>query len=150
GRLEDYVARFPELGPLDRLPAELIAEEYRARHFWGDRPGYEEYATRFARQAAQLRQLFAQVDAELLRERPRGGMAAALHDAPAPVAVPVEPPSVPALLATLRTHKLLQAKPLEELERLHKQGRLPTEPKLLGQELLQRGWLTPYQVNQLL
>jgi serine/threonine-protein kinase len=149
-RLEDYVGRFPELGPLDRLPAELIAEEYRARHFWGDRPAYEEYATRFARQAAQLRPLFAQIDAELLRERPRGGMATALPDAPAPVAVPVEPPSVPALLGTLRTHKLLEAKPLEELERLHKQGRLPTEPKLLGQELLQRGWLTPYQVNQLL
>src|SRR4051812_40236685 len=46
-RLEDYVGRLPALGPLRRLPAELIAEEYRVRHRWGDRPGHAEYAARF-------------------------------------------------------------------------------------------------------
>ena len=50
-RLEDYVARYPELGPLDRLPVELIAYEYRARQCWGDRPSHAEYAARFTRQA---------------------------------------------------------------------------------------------------
>ncbi len=33
--LENYAARFPELGPIDELPLELIAEEYRVRQHLG-------------------------------------------------------------------------------------------------------------------
>jgi serine/threonine protein kinase/tetratricopeptide (TPR) repeat protein len=46
-RLEDYLQAYPFLGPRDDLPARLIAEEYRVRHRWGDRPGIEEYQARF-------------------------------------------------------------------------------------------------------
>src|SRR5262245_50596751 len=35
-KLEMYVAHLPELGPLDRLPAELVVEEFWVRHRWGD------------------------------------------------------------------------------------------------------------------
>jgi eukaryotic-like serine/threonine-protein kinase len=46
-RLEDYVARFPDLGRLRELPAELILCEYRVRHQRGDRPDRSEYLQRF-------------------------------------------------------------------------------------------------------
>src|SRR5689334_7870768 len=42
-RLEDYVRWYPELGRLDQLPDELIAEEYWVRQRWGDRPGHAEF-----------------------------------------------------------------------------------------------------------
>src|SRR5438876_11979836 len=40
--LEQYAAELPELGALDRLPPELIAEEYRVSRRWGDQPGHGE------------------------------------------------------------------------------------------------------------
>ena len=47
-RAEDYVRRFPHLfAEADRL-AELVAEEYLARHRWGDRPPIAELRRRFA------------------------------------------------------------------------------------------------------
>ena len=36
--LEDYSARYPELGPLDDLPEELVAHHSRVRQQWGDGP----------------------------------------------------------------------------------------------------------------
>src|SRR5262249_14131432 len=67
-RLEDYVERFSDLGPLDRLPAPLIAQEYEARQSWGDRPGHTEYAARFPQQAAKLAQILPEIDADLAVE----------------------------------------------------------------------------------
>src|SRR5262249_35901391 len=62
--LADYVQRFPELGPLEKLPPELIADEYWVRRCWGDHPGHEEYLARFGQQVDNLRQALAQIDAE--------------------------------------------------------------------------------------
>jgi tRNA A-37 threonylcarbamoyl transferase component Bud32 len=45
--LESYARDFPELGPSNDLPGSLIAEEYRVRHRWGDRPDRGEYEQRF-------------------------------------------------------------------------------------------------------
>jgi hypothetical protein len=72
-RLEDYLARFPELRPLHRLPADLVSEEYRVRQRWGDRPGHAEYACRFRSHGASLRRALTRIDAELASEaaRPR-------------------------------------------------------------------------------
>jgi serine/threonine protein kinase len=76
-RLEDYVQRLPELGPLPRLPLDLVGEEYRVRQRWGDRPGPAEYAGRFPRHGAALREALARIDAELAAEpaRPRPAVA---------------------------------------------------------------------------
>src|SRR5579871_4906209 len=41
--LEDYVALFPELGPVECLPLEIVGEEYRARSQWGDRPSHASF-----------------------------------------------------------------------------------------------------------
>jgi serine/threonine protein kinase/Leucine-rich repeat (LRR) protein len=51
-------------------------------------------------------------------------------------------------IADVRQHRLLEPAQLKELEN----GLLPkfTELKALAKELVQRDWLTPYQVNQLL
>ena len=35
--LEHYLERFPELGPAERIPADLIGEEYRLRRRLGER-----------------------------------------------------------------------------------------------------------------
>src|SRR5215471_9305765 len=46
--LENYLARFRELGPIHTLPASLIYEEYRTRCLYGDRPELETYRDRFS------------------------------------------------------------------------------------------------------
>jgi serine/threonine protein kinase len=46
-RLADYVARYPLLGPVERLPVDLLVGEYYVRRRYGDRPTHEEYLERF-------------------------------------------------------------------------------------------------------
>ena len=43
-----------QIGRLDELPTELIANEYRVRQRWGDRPSHEDYLKRFRRHAPEL------------------------------------------------------------------------------------------------
>ncbi len=52
--LEDYLRRFPELGPPDLPPTDLLAEEYRVRQAHGDRPGLDDYRRRFPGRAEDL------------------------------------------------------------------------------------------------
>src|SRR5262249_11719407 len=67
-RIEDYLKRVPELGPVDEVPIELLAEEYWVRHCWGDRPAHSEYAARFPRHAAALAESLGRIDAQLASE----------------------------------------------------------------------------------
>jgi len=66
--LERYVAAFPELGPLARLPLELIGEEYRARHRWGDRPTHAAFLSRFGANPDLIRGELQRIDRELVEE----------------------------------------------------------------------------------
>src|SRR5262245_36919047 len=52
------------------------------------------------------------------------------------------------LLEELKKRQLLEPARLEEIAP-QSSGRF-TDPKALGQELVQRGWLTPFQIEQLL
>jgi serine/threonine protein kinase len=52
--LEEYLARFPELGSHADLSTKLIAQEYRVRKEWGDQPSHEEYFRRFPSKTAFL------------------------------------------------------------------------------------------------
>jgi serine/threonine protein kinase len=145
--IEEYVRRFPDLGPLQCLAPELIGEEYEVRHHWGDAPGHAEFLARFPAQQPALGEVLRQTDARLASERKTGP----------PVAVPAElptnnttehvaaVPSAARLLEDLKQSGLLGPKELADLSH---QG--ATEPSSLARELMQRGWLTPYQVNQLL
>jgi serine/threonine protein kinase len=53
-RLEDYLEKYPELGPAPSQPAELIFQEYHVRHRCGDRPPLASYQARFPDQYDEL------------------------------------------------------------------------------------------------
>jgi serine/threonine protein kinase len=55
--LDEYLQRYPELGSADTLPADLIYEEFRVRHRYGDRPALDLYQQRFPAQFEQLKKL---------------------------------------------------------------------------------------------
>jgi serine/threonine protein kinase len=65
--LSDYLAQYPALGPREQLPADLIADEYRARHLGGDRPTLDEYLTQYAAWRPTLDELLKRTDWELAR-----------------------------------------------------------------------------------
>jgi len=147
-RLEDYVAHHGALGGLAQLSPELLSAEYRVRRRWGDRPSHEEYAVRFPRQRAALADLLRQIDGEVAAEGAgREGPALAGNQPAARRSAGVGITSVAAFIDILRRMALLEAAQLADVT-----GRLAprlTDPRGLARELLQRGWLTPYQVNQL-
>jgi tRNA A-37 threonylcarbamoyl transferase component Bud32 len=68
--LEIYIAQFPELNSLDRLPIELIGEEYRVRHRWGDRPSHASMLARFRHRLDLIEAEMLKIDAELAAESP--------------------------------------------------------------------------------
>ena len=152
--LETYIDRHPDLGRPDQLPIAMIAWEYLVRRRYGDRPGQEEYTTRFARQGEPLLVELRRVDAELAAEfspaarkpilcRPTVPLATA--PAALLMAAPTGPvTSVAGLMDALAEYPLLTAAQLEQMN-----GEIYSEPRALGRALLQRGWLTPYQLNQL-
>jgi len=55
-RLEHYLDLLPDLGPPS---LDLIAEEYRVRRRWGDKPERKSYAERFAQLASELRRAWS-------------------------------------------------------------------------------------------
>ena len=63
--LEHYVQEFPELLQQGNGALDLIAEEYRVRQRWGDRPTHQDYATRFPEHAAYLSDTLKRIDDEL-------------------------------------------------------------------------------------
>src|SRR5262249_52052680 len=150
-RLEDYVAHCPDLGALSRLGVDVISEEYRVRHRWGDRPNHAEYAARFVAQWTNLRAALVEIDRELAAEfaikggGPRPARSSALGRS-GPMSPASSIPSAAALVDQLRQHELLDAGQVSELA-----NRLKTvsDPRTLAQELIKQGWLTPYQVNLL-
>ena len=73
GHAGDYVEQFPELISLDRLPLELIGEEYRVRRRWGDRPSPAEFLSRFHERREQIRAELFRVDAEIEEEAAEPG-----------------------------------------------------------------------------
>ncbi len=52
--LEDYLARYPELGPAAELDANLVYEEYRLRNLHGEHPTLDTYRSRFPQQYGAL------------------------------------------------------------------------------------------------
>jgi serine/threonine-protein kinase len=142
-RLEEYVVRYPLLGPVEQLSLPLIGTEYWARRRYGDGPAQQEYVARFGRHGPALLTELRRVDAELAAEQQPIANRTPAASPPGPSS-----PTSAVLVATLRGLPLLNAGQLDEvLTQL--QPRLP-EPRALARELLARGWLTPYQVNLLL
>lgn len=67
--LLDYTRSFPELTTAELVASGLVAEEYRARARWGDRPEMSEYAERYDVEFERLAPQLAAVDAELTGEQ---------------------------------------------------------------------------------
>lgn len=152
--LEDYQLHYPELAPGDGLPLALIGEEYWVRHCWGDRPAQAEYLARFPAYGERLRQELLRIDAKLAARALAPSRDQTLPETPAPtVGIPsaagaiMDLPSVFDLVESLRQHELLEPQQLDALAPLALRC---AEPRVLAGELLQRGWLTAYQVNELL
>jgi serine/threonine protein kinase len=55
--VEAYLEKFPELGNVAILAPQLIYEEYRVRHLYGDKPALAGYERRFPRQFPELKRL---------------------------------------------------------------------------------------------
>jgi hypothetical protein len=90
--LEDYLRRFPELGPADNVPVELIFEEYQVRQRYGDQPRLSVYRDRFPRQYAELERL---VSEQPLATFQQDGTAAAPGPTPGLGLQPIAPPRLP-------------------------------------------------------
>jgi serine/threonine protein kinase len=157
--VEEYVRCYPELGPLEQLSVDLIGSEYRVRRRWGDRPGHGAYVGRFPGHGPKLLKVLAGIDEELAAEDASDD--ASQDGAPATSSCrPVQAPlhraaktsqpitSAAELVEALRVHQLL---PPDQLEAVGREL-LPrlSQVRTLATELLQRNWLTAYQVNQLL
>jgi len=147
-QLEDYLGRYPAIRRAKAFLIELIGEEYRGRHRWGDRPAHAEYARRFPGCWEPLKSLLARVDTDLAAERSRE----VKRPGPPPArAIPQETTMIPSdtksFLATLAECHLLDPAQCNDTTMSDLQQRFP-DARSLARDLLQRGWLTPYQVNQ--
>src|SRR5262245_4393149 len=150
-RLEEYLASYPELGQPDQPPLDLVTWEYFIRRRYGDRPAAAEYAARFARCGPPLLEALRRTDAEREAEfSPDQGHPAAGNDriAAVPRAGSGTIASTAMLVEALQKLELFSGAQVTELTG-DLQQRFP-QPRELARELLQRNWLTPYQVNQLL
>jgi serine/threonine-protein kinase len=147
-RLADYLWHFPDLGPADALPADLIAEEYWIRHCWGDRPGHEEYLRAYPQQAAALGAALSRMDGELARQPSQSASLTSVSAVPLAVAVaPIT--SVSSFLDALRDLRLLSSTQLNDLGREDLQARF-AQPRDLATWLQQRHWLSDYQAEKVL
>jgi WD40 repeat protein/serine/threonine protein kinase len=135
--VEDYLRRDPRLAGRPEVVLELISHEVLLREQLGERPRLEDYLPRFPQLAEQLRFQF---------DTHSGTVST---PSPGPVAQPAappeaEPPDVAGFLDCVRRCQLLSGAQLAELAGTHW-----ADVRALGRHLLQRDWLTPYQVNQL-
>jgi serine/threonine protein kinase len=156
--LEHYLAQFPELGRREALSLDLIGWEYYARHYWGDCPAHTGYYERFGSRGAALQELLDEIDrsraAELAAAQRRKPQAPR-PDRPGPAAPPERPHedtvvrTATDFLELLRRYSVLRQGQLAEIERSVSSGRYADSHEL-ARDLLDRGSLTPYQVNQLL
>jgi serine/threonine protein kinase len=60
--LDEYLTRFPELGPMHVVPVDLICEEFRLRRKHNENPNRDEYKERFP---AQHEEVIRQIENEL-------------------------------------------------------------------------------------
>jgi serine/threonine protein kinase/WD40 repeat protein len=148
-RVEDYLQRYPEIGP-GPLALDLIGQEYRVRWIARDHPTHAEYVARFPTHGVSLRATLAAIDAELAEEfSGRGSKLPSPPVGPRPAATASQTMilSCADLVRTLKAYALLSPARIDELERDMQSG--AGEPRALARELLARNWLTAYQVNQL-
>jgi len=86
--VEEYVAKFPELGPIDQVPPQIIVEECRCRAKAGERYDVERYRDRFPVQFPLIRQELDGIRPSTVRD---GGSGTVAGSVPTPGSSPVLP-----------------------------------------------------------
>jgi hypothetical protein len=98
--LESYVKVLPELGTPERLPLDLILAEYEARQQCGAPADLGEFASRFPRQAEELRRLLGQAQDEGATATSRASLESTLPPGPrSKGSGPAAAPALPAFRA---------------------------------------------------
>jgi tRNA A-37 threonylcarbamoyl transferase component Bud32 len=105
--LEDYLRRFPELGPVDQLEVALICEEYRVRRRFAGFVDKAAYFERFPTRSRELKRLLEDIDHELADDTITRYSDTAPQTTIIPKAAPAgpvaeEPPRVPETIGKYR------------------------------------------------
>jgi tRNA A-37 threonylcarbamoyl transferase component Bud32 len=61
----EYARHVPEIGDVSQIPPALVAEEYRVRQLWGDRPRHDRFISSYPDQLAALPKWLSRIDDEL-------------------------------------------------------------------------------------
>ncbi|QDU44804.1 Serine/threonine-protein kinase PrkC [Symmachiella dynata] len=69
-RLDDYARIYRQLAPVEQLPVDLVAEEYRVRRLCGEHPREEDYLKRFRLKRAAWLSSVKRVEEELFDRTP--------------------------------------------------------------------------------
>jgi serine/threonine-protein kinase len=143
--LESYLPRFPLICSAAQLPGALIAEEYAARRSAGDSVGHDEYVRRFPAQAVTLRTALRNVDAELV-QAPKATPPVSEGSSEERL-LPIESPAT--LLDCILRLALLDAAHLDDARQPQFRSRF-NNLDTFTRFLRQNGWLTGYQLEQLM
>ncbi|MEX0642278.1 MAG: serine/threonine-protein kinase [Pirellulales bacterium] len=156
--VDHYARVFPTLVDEGHLPVDLIGEEYRVRHRFGDRPSRDEYRLRFAPQIAAIDAELDSIEVELARESSCGlsdatvvmDTRASSHGTPRAGAAPEahEPVDLGGFLSGLRESRILSDSQYEQAAAESRAAEPPT-PQQLADQLVSRGWLTSFQARAL-
>jgi serine/threonine protein kinase len=163
--LEQYRDCFPELRLDDAGAVDLIAEEYRVRMRWGDRPALAQYLDRFPESSGLLRTVLQWVDADLRGEPEQAAASPSVAERigaetiplplrPSSSSAPVQhgqpPASADELLRHLLASRLISPAGLSELRSVVSGETPPLQMHELAKELVHSGWITEYQRDELL
>jgi serine/threonine protein kinase len=111
--IEDYVTRFPEYGPIARVPTEAILEEYRCRRKAGEKYDVAQYRNRFPVQ-------FPLIQRELETVESQGS---AITDGTVAIESQVYASVLPSASASVLPHAQLRGSVAEEYEFVRVLGR---------------------------
>ena len=150
-RIESYLRNYPELAADREVSLTLLAREYELRSRREPRLSVEEYTQRFPHYREELTERIKAIPASpsgvveetLVEAQPASANPQSAPAAPASANAPVT--STAGLVHAIRSMRLLRGNQHEELDTLQQSF---AEPRSLARELLQRNWLSPYQVNQ--
>lgn len=138
--LEWYCGKFPELGDPERLPIDLITEEYAARLRRGERPSMLDYMDRFPDRDELVPALEA-VDPERTVDA-RARLDTLSNRSSDTQAMPPDPAA--ALVEAVQRLGVLSQKQLDAI----RTG--PRAPRELCEWMIRQKWITPFQAERLL
>jgi serine/threonine protein kinase len=140
-RLEDYLRRYPALGPSAEWPESLILAEYQARHAYGDMPSHVEYRERFPAMAPRLDDLLAPAGES------QADQSGWLLTPPSVEMLPVRAIGPDQFLANLVESQLFSMDEVAAIQEELASGEQPQDGRAFAKRLVAAGKLTRYQAE---